>query len=110
MAHVETVEGVTLPGPALSQPSRSRFFRVREWRLPAQKPTYLTAIAVGGATVTLISLYHLSSRTPGWPLIIVLILTMLSGIATLRLPSISASFSISDTFTIAAALLFGPEA
>src|SRR2546427_8320141 len=109
MAIGETVECVTR-GPAPSQANRSRFIRVREWHLPARKPMYLTAIAVGGATVTLISLYDLGSHTPGWPLVIVLILTMLSGIATLRLPSITASFSISDTFTIAAALLFGPAA
>src|SRR4051812_50102633 len=35
---------------------------------------------------------------------------MLSGSATLRLPGTNVSFSISDSFTMAAALLFGPAA
>src|SRR5882762_2804022 len=37
-------------------------------------------------------------------------LTVLSGSATLRLPGTPVSFSISDSFTMAAALLFGPAA
>jgi PAS domain S-box-containing protein len=45
---------------------------------------------------------------PQWVMLVVL--TGVSGWATLRLRAIPASFSISDTFTIAAALLFGPAA
>jgi PAS domain S-box-containing protein len=37
-------------------------------------------------------------------------LTLLTGWATLRMPVVAASFSVSDTFTISAALLFGPAA
>jgi len=37
-------------------------------------------------------------------------LTVLSGSATLRMPGTAVSFSISDSFTMAAALLFGPAA
>lgn len=37
-------------------------------------------------------------------------LTVLSGSATLRIPGTNVSFSISDSFTMAAALLFGPAA
>jgi hypothetical protein len=37
-------------------------------------------------------------------------LTVLSGTATLRLPGTAVSFSISDSFTMASALLFGPAA
>ena len=44
------------------------------------------------------------------PLFVLIGLTILSGCATLRLPTIPASFSISDSFTITAALLYGPEA
>ena len=37
-------------------------------------------------------------------------LTVASGLAMLRIPAMPISFSISDTFNIAAALLFGPSA
>ena len=45
---------------------------------------------------------------PEW--LILVALTVASGWATLRIPAMPISFSISDTFNIAAALLFGPSA
>jgi hypothetical protein len=109
MATIGAVERLPVAGAAAPS-TWSRFVRVRGWHLPAPTPAYLTAIALGGATVALVSLYDLSRGTFTWPLLIVFVLTMSSGFATLRLPSIIVSFSISDTFTIAAALLFGPAA
>ena len=44
------------------------------------------------------------------PWFILVGLTIVSGCATLRLPTVPVSFSISDSFTITAALLYGPEA
>jgi putative nucleotidyltransferase with HDIG domain len=44
------------------------------------------------------------------PWFILVGLTIVSGYATLRLPTVPVSFSISDSFTITAALLYGPEA
>ncbi len=46
--------------------------------------------------------------SPEW--LILVALTVASGWATLRIPGMPISFSISDTFNIAAALLFGPSA
>src|SRR5688572_8749206 len=46
--------------------------------------------------------------TPMW--LALLILTLVTGWATLRIPAIPISFSISDTFSIIAALILGPSA
>src|SRR6185503_18745474 len=56
------------------------------------------------------SLAHLFSAPIPLPFFVLIGLTVLSGCATLRLPTIPVSFSISDSFTITAALLYGPEA
>src|SRR5206468_2510409 len=45
---------------------------------------------------------------PTW--FVVVALTLVTGWSTLRMRDVPISFSISDTFTIAAALLFGPAA
>jgi PAS domain S-box-containing protein len=47
---------------------------------------------------------------PGVTWFILAAFTLISGAATLRMPAVPVSFSISDTFTITAALLFGPAA
>lgn len=66
-------------------------------------------ILVGGAALTH-SLWDLS-RLPFQPLWLMLAgLTVGTGWITLRIPSTGISFSISDTFNIAAAVLFGPSA
>jgi putative nucleotidyltransferase with HDIG domain len=110
MAGIETVQRLGQMGGAVPQANWSDLLRGLRWRCPAPRATYLSAIVVGGATVVGISLYDLSHAVFGWPLLVVLALTMLSGFATLRLPWVGFSFSVSDTFTITAALLFGPAA
>jgi putative nucleotidyltransferase with HDIG domain len=110
MASIEAVGSLAYTDTARPRGYWPHFLRVPRRHLPAYRQTYLTAIGLGGATVLGISLYDLSHGTFGWPLFIVFGLTMLSGFATLRLPWIVVSFSVSDTFTIAAALLFGPAA
>jgi putative nucleotidyltransferase with HDIG domain len=70
---------------------------------------YLLTVG-GGAGVIASSLGQLVANNPGLPWFILAGLTLVSGVATLRLPNAPASFSISDSFTITAALLFGPAA
>ena len=71
---------------------------------------FLATVILTGGLVLAWSVIDLAVRpiAPQW--LMLLALTGVSGWATLRLRAIPASFSISDTFTIAAALLFGPAA
>jgi PAS domain S-box-containing protein len=73
-------------------------------RLYTQSVTLLGGIVLG------VSVWHLVLAPPGVAWVILAAFTVISGAATLRMPVVPVSFSISDTFTIAAALLFGPAA
>src|SRR3954469_2018696 len=66
-------------------------------------------VALGGATIAFSS-YQLHSRPIGWNWFILALLTLLSGSATVKLPSVPATISISETFVFTAVLLFGPAA
>src|SRR3954463_11559724 len=66
-------------------------------------------VALGGATI-LFSSYQLHARPIGWNWFILALLTLLSGSATVKLPSVPATISISETFVFTAVLLFGPAA
>ncbi len=81
---------------------------IAPWR--SWKAAYLSAIIGGGVTVVFASIGGLMVTPVALPWFILAGLTILSGYATLRLPTVPVSFSISDSFTITAALLYGPEA
>jgi PAS domain S-box-containing protein len=68
----------------------------------------LLAIEGAGAIVLLLSIIDLIRHPVGLAWFVLVGLTVVTGWTTLRYNAIS--FSISDTFTIAAALLFGPAA
>jgi PAS domain S-box-containing protein len=72
--------------------------------------TFLAAVILAGSFALALSLMDLSAQPIALEWLMLVALTGVSGWATLRLRAIPASFSISDTFTIAAALLFGPAA
>ena len=72
--------------------------------------TFLAAVILAGSFALALSLMDLSAQPIALEWLMLVALTAVSGWATLRLRAIPASFSISDTFTIAAALLFGPAA
>ncbi len=71
---------------------------------------YIAGIITLGAVVVLYGLHDLTINPVGIEWAALLALTVVSGWATLRIPATLISFSISDTFSIAAALLFGPAA
>jgi len=71
---------------------------------------YLAIIFVGGVLVLATSVRELNATDYGLRWTIFAALTMVGGFARLRLPNVPASFSISDSFTIGAALLYGPAA
>src|SRR5581483_634257 len=71
---------------------------------------YLGLVIASGTVVLMLSLVRLATHPipRGW--FVLAALTLLSGSATLQLPSSYASISISETFVFAAALLYGPSA
>src|SRR5471030_257518 len=71
---------------------------------------YLAVEVAAGAIVVARSLTRIVTHPPGPGWFVLAGLTIATGFATLRMPVVPISFSISDTFTITAALLFGPAA
>jgi putative nucleotidyltransferase with HDIG domain len=71
---------------------------------------YLATISVGGAAVVVASVVSLSRDPVDATWLILAALTIVTSWAKLRMPGVTASFSISDTFTMTAALLHGPAA
>jgi hypothetical protein len=79
-------------------------------KLSAPARTYVLAVILCGGVVCVYSVAELF-RNPVSPVWLILVgLTVASGWARLHIPGMPISFSISDTFNIAAALLFGPSA
>jgi putative nucleotidyltransferase with HDIG domain len=79
-------------------------------RTNVRQTVYLSVIFVGGMLVLATSIRELNATDYGVRWTIFAALTMVGGFARLRLPNVPASFSISDSFTIGAALLYGPAA
>jgi putative nucleotidyltransferase with HDIG domain len=71
---------------------------------------YVVCVILAGATIWVYSSVDLVRDPVGWEWLILVALTVASGWATLTIPGMPISFSISDTFNIAAAVLFGPSA
>jgi diguanylate cyclase (GGDEF)-like protein/putative nucleotidyltransferase with HDIG domain len=71
---------------------------------------YLTTVIIAGFVVVLHSLYSLYLRPVGYEWFILAGLTLLSGSFTVKVPTIPARLSVSETFVFAAVLLFGPAA
>src|SRR5580698_5778061 len=71
---------------------------------------YVWTIIAAGFAVVGGSIYQLSVDPIGNQWFILAALTLVSGSATVRLPSTYASISISETFVFTAVLLYGPAA
>jgi diguanylate cyclase (GGDEF)-like protein/putative nucleotidyltransferase with HDIG domain len=71
---------------------------------------YLAAVILAGLTVVLHSLHSLYAKPVGYQWFILAGLTLLSGSFTVKVPTIPARLSVSETFVFAAVLLFGPAA
>jgi PAS domain S-box-containing protein len=72
--------------------------------------TFYGSVVTAGAAVLLISIRDLMRQPVESSWFVLVGLTLVTGWSTLRMRDVPVSFSISDTFTIAAALLFGPAA
>lgn len=71
---------------------------------------YLPTVVLAGFLIVLHSLYSLYAKPVGYEWFILAGLTLLSGSFTVRVPTIPARLSVSETFVFAAVLLFGPAA
>jgi len=75
------------------------------------KPSlYVTAVIVAGLAIIGWSLVVAISHPPGFEWFTLAALTLLTGSFTVKVPSLSARFSVSETFVFASGLLFGPAA
>ena len=72
--------------------------------------TYLWSVIVAGFLVLALSIHRLYAEPIGYQWFILAALTLISGSATITLPSSYASVSSSETFVFTAVLLYGPAA
>lgn len=77
--------------------------------LPTLAVAFVTAVSAAGVVAVCTSAARLlSAETPtAW--LLFAILTIASGMLTLKVPSIETRFSVSEAFAFASVLLFGPE-
>lgn len=71
---------------------------------------YVGVIVVVGFATIVQSIVDIVNDPKGWSWILLAILTLVSGSATVRLPSLPATISVSETFVFTSVLLFGPAA
>jgi hypothetical protein len=71
---------------------------------------YVAVVVCAGSATIAYSFYTLAHQQIGWTGTVLAFLTLVSGSATIRLPSMPATISVSETFVFTSALLFGPAA
>src|SRR5436305_3173810 len=79
-------------------------------RLSRWARLYVTSITLLGAAAIAQSAYALYAVPKGWNWLVLAVLTLLSGSATVKLPTVPATISVSETFVFTSVLLFGPAA
>jgi putative nucleotidyltransferase with HDIG domain len=79
-------------------------------RLSRAGQTYVTGVCAAGIVVVLHSLFALTRGSVDYRWFVLAGLTLLSGSFTVRIPTIPARLSVSETFVFTAAILFGPAA
>src|SRR5688572_6205059 len=79
-------------------------------RLNRAGQTYVTGVCAAGIVVVLHSLFALTRGSIDYRWFVLAGLTLLSGSFTVRIPTIPARLSVSETFVFTAAILFGPAA
>src|SRR5215207_11700115 len=78
--------------------------------LPAATRAYIAVVVAVGSFMIVQSFEQLYLHNIGWSWTILALLTLVSGSATVRLPSLPATISVSETFVFTSVLLFGPAA
>src|SRR5947207_2088921 len=83
----------------------TRVFRT----LPKTMQVYVTCVGLCGFAIIVQSCIDVLGG-PSWAWTLLALLTLVSGSATVRLPSLPATISVSETFVFTSVLLFGPAA
>jgi putative nucleotidyltransferase with HDIG domain len=78
--------------------------------LSAAMRAYVGIIVVAGFATIVQSIVDILIDPKGWDWTLLALLTLVSGSATVRLPSLPATISVSETFVFTSVLLFGPAA
>ena len=91
-------------------PSRSPVLSVKGRPPHGLAAIYVSAVTLAGFLLIAMSVWRLSASTVGVGWYVLVALTIISSSATLRMSAVPVSFSVSDVFTMTAALLFGPAA
>ena len=78
--------------------------------LSVRARVYVTGVVCAGLFTIAHSLYSLTQQQIGWSWTVLAVLTLVSGSATVKLPSLPATISVSETFVFTSVLLFGPAA
>ena len=78
--------------------------------LPRTMQLYVTCVSLAGFAIVVQSATEIFTAPGDWSWTVLAILTLISGSATVRLPSLPATISISETFVFTSVLLFGPAA
>jgi putative nucleotidyltransferase with HDIG domain len=77
---------------------------------PRATQLYISVIVVAGAAMVCQSTLDLAKGDIGWNWTVLAVLTLLSGSATVSLPSLPATVSVSETFVFTSVILFGCSA
>src|SRR6185436_15684484 len=77
---------------------------------PGWPQIYVGAVVIAGCGALSKALMEVTAAPPSVEWWVLAALTLLSGTAVLKVPAIPANFSISDVFTLTAAVAFGPAA
>jgi putative nucleotidyltransferase with HDIG domain len=93
-----------------AQPEPAKAADVQARTASARSALYVAGVILAGAVVGVHSVRSLAREPVGIEWAFFIGLTIASGWATLRIPGMPISFSISDIFSIASALVFGPAA
>src|SRR5689334_817603 len=78
---------------------------------PARSPLwrYVAAVAVIGSALFVYCVARVATRHLPIECLVFAALTFISGRVTLKVPSLEASFTVSEVFAFSSVLLFGPE-
>jgi len=79
-------------------------------KLPPASRAYIALVVAAGSLVIFQSFAQLYLHNIGWSWTLLALLTLVSGSATVNLPSLPATVSVSETFVFTSVLLFGPAA
>ena len=77
--------------------------------MPTNVRVYVGVVFAFGVAAIAHSMYGLASDPVGYQSLILAALTLVSGSATVRIPSVPAAISVSETFVFTSVLLFGVQ-